>query len=122
MWSMEGKCLAIAGMNEDRIKAGVDKFLKEGKDEQVCEDEAFFLIRDNYDAVYVLALHEVVEQVAIIGRLCISQFQNLIHAYKERLDKNHFSRIYCLIIFCLWIFLIRQKSLELKWSEEELYS
>lgn len=90
MWSMEGKCLAIAGMNEDRIKAGVDKFLKEGKDEQVCEDEAFFLIRDNYDAVYVLALHEVVEQVAVIGRLCISQFQNLIHAYKERLDKNHF--------------------------------
>lgn len=90
VWSMEGKCLAIAGMNEDRIKAGVDKFLKEGKDEQVCEDEAFFLIRDNYDAVYVLALHEVVEQVAIIGRLCISQFQNLIHAYKERLDKNHF--------------------------------
>ena len=36
-------------MNEDRIKAGVDKFLKEGKDEQVCENEAFFLIRDNYD-------------------------------------------------------------------------
>ena len=32
VWSMEGKCLAIAGMNEDRIKAGVDKFLKEGKD------------------------------------------------------------------------------------------
>ena len=50
----------------------------------------FCLIRDNYDAVYVLALHEVVEQVAVIGRLCISQFQNLIHAYKERLDKNHF--------------------------------
>jgi len=90
VWSMEGKCLAIAGMNEDRIKAGVDKFLKEGKDEQVCENEAFFLIRDNYDVVYVLALHEVVEQVAVIGRLCISQFQNLIHAYKERLDKNHF--------------------------------
>ena len=32
VWSMEGKCLAIAGMNEDRIKAGVDKFLKEGKE------------------------------------------------------------------------------------------
>lgn len=90
VWNIDGKCLAIEGTNEERIKAGVDEFLKTGKDEQVCDHGAFFLIRDNYEAVYVLAIHEIVDQIQIIGRLCISQFQNLIHVYKERLDKNHF--------------------------------
>ena len=55
VWNVDGKCLAIEGTNEDRIRAGVEKFLKTGEDEQVCDHEAFFLIRDNYEAVYVLA-------------------------------------------------------------------
>ena len=90
VWSMEGKCLAVAGENQERIESGVETFLRSGEDEMLGEQEAFFLIRDNYEAVYVLAVHELAEQIRVMGRLCVSQFENLIHAYKERLDKNHF--------------------------------
>lgn len=90
IWSMEKKCLAMVGEGTESIERGVEALLNNEEEEFLTDREAFFLVRDNYEAVYILAVHEIVEQIQIIGRLCVSQLENLIHAYKERLDKNHF--------------------------------
>lgn len=92
VWSMHGKCLATSGENSNRMEMGVYAFLRdiESREEQINEFGAFFLVRDNFEAVYVLAIHECVPNVGMMGRLCVSQFQNLLQAYKEKLDKNHF--------------------------------
>lgn len=92
VWSMARKCLAITGEQDARIEEGVKRFLEvaESSKIQVGEQGAYFLVCDKGEAVYVLAIHEIVENVEMAGRLCISQFENLIHAYREKLDKNRF--------------------------------
>ena len=40
----EGKMATTSQINPAEAKAALEPFLKEGKDEQVCENEAFFLI------------------------------------------------------------------------------
>lgn len=92
VWSVRGKCLAATGGAGGRIEKKVHDFLRDtmSQEEMISKEEALFLIRDNSEPVYVLAVHEVVENVEIMGRLCISQFENLIHAYREKIDKNHF--------------------------------
>lgn len=92
VWSMQGKCLATAGQNSVRIEEAVNSFLEDRgeQEEQVNEQEALFLIQDSFEAVYILAIHESVANVEIMGKLCVSQFENLIQAYKEKLDRNRF--------------------------------
>lgn len=62
----------------------------EQDNQRVGEKEAFFLICDNLEPVYILAIHERMEAVEVAGRLCVSQFESLLHAYRIRVDKNQF--------------------------------
>lgn len=62
----------------------------EQENQRVGDREAFFLIRDNLEPVYILAIHERMEAAEMAGRLCVSQFEGLLHAYRMRMDKNQF--------------------------------
>lgn len=92
VWSMEGKCLASTCVNNEKIEKKLSVVLMdiELKEEKITKQSAFFLIRDNEEPIYVLAIHGSLENMSMMGRLCVSQFEHLIQAYKARVDKNRF--------------------------------
>ena len=92
VWSMEGKCLASTCVKIEKIEKKLSVVLMdiELKEEKITKQSAFFLIRDNEEPIYVLAIHESLENMSMMGRLCVCQFEHLIQAYKARLDKNRF--------------------------------
>lgn len=90
VWSMKGKCLATTGAASNEVQQQVNVFIQEEKEEWITEQAAYFLIKNGEEPVYILAIHEAVEQVEVVGRLCVSQFENLIPAYKKRVDRNQF--------------------------------
>jgi carbohydrate diacid regulator len=91
VWSMEGNCLAVSGGEEKDVKASVAEFLScEETSELITDSEACFLIKDEEEPIYVLVMHKVTEHVMISGKLCVCQFEHLIHAYKTRVDKKRY--------------------------------
>lgn len=90
VWSMQGKCLAATNEAPAEIEQQVSEFIQEEKEEWITAQNAYFLIRDAEEPVYVLAIHEALSHVEVVGRLCVSQFENLIPAYKKRVDRNQF--------------------------------
>ena len=46
----------------------------------------------------------------MVGKVTAFQIQSLLVAYKERYDKDNFVKIFCLIIFFLWIYTTAQKT------------
>jgi len=58
--------------------------------ELVTNRVACFKIHDDGEPLYALAIHKPSEHVLISGRLCVCQFEHLIHAYKSRVDKNRY--------------------------------
>lgn len=91
VWGMEGKCLVSTSGENLQIKTMVHAFLQNpGRGEQVTKEGALFLIRDDEDPSYVLAIHKVTEHIHVTGRLCVCQFEHLIRAYKARVDRNKF--------------------------------
>lgn len=93
VWNMEGKCLA-----------GVEHVLPEMAKEvqNVLEDItwlkvkavgeiSYFVVADDGNPVYILALHGCsTDRMEIVGRMAVSQLENLQQAYKEQLDRNRF--------------------------------
>lgn len=92
IWSMAGKCLVSTNAGGEDMALEVQKFLGESEldEERMTQKGALFLIRDNDEPDYVLAIHEKPEHIMVSGRLCVSQFENLIQAYKTKVDKNRF--------------------------------
>ena len=88
---MEGKCLAVSNGDGSEMKDRVRNFIAlEDTTEQVTNRGAYFTIHDEEEAVYVLAIHKASEHVLVSGRLCVCQFEQLLQAYKSRVDKNRY--------------------------------
>lgn len=92
IWNLNGKCLITTCEGCEGIKDKVDVILANvaSEQERVTKQGAFFIICDREEPEYVLAIHETVENVAVLGRLCVSQFEHLMQAYKVKVDKNRF--------------------------------
>ncbi len=91
IWSMEGKCLVGTCAEDAVMKDKVHTFINNtDKDEKVTKKCALFSVKDEEKTCYVLAFHEVTENIEMAGRLCVCQFENLIRAYKTRVDRNRF--------------------------------
>ncbi len=69
---------------------GVDSFVNSAADSQVISDYHFFKVNDNQNVEYVLVAKGNSDDAYMIGKVAVSEIQNLIIAYKERLDKNNF--------------------------------
>lgn len=89
VWSMQGKCLTSEEGLEN-VQKRVEAFIEKGEAEEIAKDGAYFLVKDMEEPVYVLVLHEAVEQMELVGRLCVNQLENLLVAYKKRVDRNRF--------------------------------
>lgn len=87
--SVEGQMLATTfddGPNPDYIR----EFANSPADSQVMQGYHFFKVYDDQNVEYVLVTGGGNEDAYMIGKIAVSQVQNLIIAYKERLDKNNF--------------------------------
>ena len=90
VWNTNGKCLVTTCEGCAVIKDSVQAVLLDAVEEKITEQGSFFLICDDEQPEYVLAIHEEVENAAVLGRLCVSQFEHLTQAYKVKVDKNRF--------------------------------
>jgi len=92
VWSIEGKCLATTTHNTKDIEIDVMSLLRETADRsvQVTQNTACFVIRHEEEAIYIFAIHRVIDNIAIMGKLCVSQFENMIHLYERKVDRNRF--------------------------------
>ena len=59
-------------------------------DSQVIQGYHFFKIFDDQVVEYILVARGSSEDTYMIGKVAVSEIQNLIVAYKERFDKNNF--------------------------------
>lgn len=88
--SIEGQMLATTfsenGPNAEHIR----EFAQSPADSQVMQGYHFFKVYDDQNVEYVLVTGGGSEDAYMIGKIAVSQIQNLIIAYKERLDKNNF--------------------------------
>lgn len=92
IWNAQGECLVSTVVKADYVKKDVMKLLHEAEDRsvQVTEENACFVIRDDGEVVYILAIHNVVDNVSIMGKLCVNQFENMLHVFERRVDRNRF--------------------------------
>lgn len=92
VWNTEGNCLATTSQNESEIEVAVRKLLAETEDVnmQITDDAACFVVRREGEMVYIFAIHGVMDNVSIMGNLCVSQFENTMNLYDKRVDCNRF--------------------------------
>ncbi len=92
--------LSVMDLNGDVIAATTDRdmldisiitsFAKSPIDSQVIGDVHLFKVLDEGDPAYVLLAKGDSEHAYMVGKIGVSQLQNLIVAYKERYDRNNF--------------------------------
>lgn len=66
------------------------QFADSPADSQVVQNAHFFKIYDEKTLEYVLISRGSGEDAYMLGRVAVSEIQNLITAYKERFDRNNF--------------------------------
>lgn len=82
---------AASTFNADGIKPlSIRSFIDSQADSQVIQDCHLFRVIDENVTAYVLIAKGMSEDIYTIGRVAVSELQNLITAYKERFDRNNF--------------------------------
>lgn len=74
----------------NNVSRNVAEFAASPADSQEIQGYQFFKVFDDQQLEYVLVAGAVGEDVYTIGKLAAFQIQNLLVAYKERLDKDNF--------------------------------
>ncbi len=87
---LEGNIVASAMKEEDVNKDAILFFVESAAESQVMQGYHFFKILDDGAPAYILISRGSGDDAYMIGKIAVSQIQNLIIAYKERFDKNNF--------------------------------
>ena len=92
VWDMDAKCLVMTSERMLGLEKEVASFCRKAlKEPEQAEDAAgLFLVYDEDEPAYILALMGQDPQMSIAGKMGASQLANLLYAYKERMDKNRF--------------------------------
>ncbi len=82
----------VAGtMEMTEIRADlISGFASSPADSQVIGSHHLLKILDEGELIYVLVARGLSDDVYMVGKIAVSQLQNLIVAYKERFDRNNF--------------------------------
>lgn len=87
---LEGRTIAATFSDIEIPAQTVRSFADSVADSQVIQGYHFFKILDERALEYILIARGASEDVYMIGKVAVSEIQNLIVAYKERFDKNNF--------------------------------
>ena len=92
VWSTDGVCLASTTDDTEAVIDDVNSLLEEHefRSVQVTEDTATFVVRYEGELAYIFAIHNVIDNIAIMGRLCVNQFENMMLSYERKVDRNRF--------------------------------
>lgn len=90
VWDLEGKIVASTFEPEDISTSMITGFAESPADSQVMGNHHFMKILDEEEALFILDAKGSSEDTYMIGKIAVSQLQNLIIAYKERYDRNNF--------------------------------
>ena len=90
VWDLEGKIVASTFEPEDISTSMITGFAESPADSQVMGNHHLMKILDEEEALFILDAKGSSEDTYMIGKIAVSQLQNLIIAYKERYDRNNF--------------------------------
>ena len=90
VWDIQGSCLVMTNEKMMVLDKKVMEFMSSGNKKTITSDEAYFLVCDEDEAVYALAICGESPAIEIYGEMGVSQLTNLLFAYKEKLDRNRF--------------------------------
>jgi carbohydrate diacid regulator len=87
---VEGNEIASTMATDFLVPQAVTQFADSPADSQVVQDAHFFKVYDEKKLEYILIAKSATEDAYMLGRVAVSQLQNLIIAYRERFDKNNY--------------------------------
>lgn len=90
VWDLEGKVVAATFEPDDISPALIAGFADSPADSQVMGTHHLMKVLDEEEVLFILDAKGVSEDTYMIGKIAVSQLQNLIIAYKERYDRNNF--------------------------------
>ncbi len=92
VWSIQGECLATTSSNYFDAKEVVQSLQEEWeyRSVQVSDTAAGFIVQNDGEPMYVFVIHNVIENVAVMGKLCVKQFETMIQLYEKSVDRNRF--------------------------------
>ena len=92
VWDMNAKCLVMSSERMLGLEKEVASFCRKIQEEpeQADEEAGLYLVCDDDEPAYILALMGNSPQISMAGKMGASQLANLLYASKERMDKNRF--------------------------------
>lgn len=91
VWDMQGKCIATTAQDVEETSKDVQAFLeKDYGNLYISKQNACFGIRYDEELLYAFAIHNVIDNVEVLGKLCVSRFEHVNQLVEKRVDKNRF--------------------------------
>lgn len=87
---LEGNIVASTFELNDLALNLITEFVESPADSQVIGTHHLLKILDEGEPLYVLDARGIGEDTYMVGKIAVSQLQNLIIAYKEKYDRNNF--------------------------------
>ena len=118
---IEGKVLAATFSNAEDYEKFVLEFVNSPADSQVLQGFQFFKVFDEHQLEFIILARGDSDDVYMIGKVASFQIQNLLVPTRNVSTRTTLSRICCLIICFLLIFIIVPRNCILIRMYEELY-
>lgn len=92
VWDMQGVCLVMTNEKMLSLDKKVTDFITVAEKEQkrITTEDSYFLVYDDEEPAYVLAISGNCPAIEVYGEMGVSQLSNLLFAYKEKMDRNRF--------------------------------
>lgn len=90
IFDLDGIVSASTFDTKDMATELITDFVSSPADSQVIGTDHLLKIRDEGELLYILVARGANDEAYMIGKIAVSQIQNLIIAYKERFDRNNF--------------------------------
>ena len=90
VYDLNGSVVASTMEKDDITTDLISGFAASPADSQVIGVHHLLKIRDEAELLYVLVARGMTDDVYMVGKIAVSQIQNLVIAYKERFDRNNF--------------------------------
>lgn len=90
VFNLDGGQVASTFDNSDISELLIKGFADSPADSQVIGRDHLLKVMDEGDLTYILVARGNNDEAYLIGKIAVSQLQQLITAYKERFDRNNF--------------------------------
>lgn len=84
-----GLVVAFTGKREDFLPEEIQRFAESKAECQTINGHHYLKVFHEMDAAYIVVCKDVNEDL-MIAKIAVSQLENLLIAYRERIDKNNF--------------------------------